>query len=161
TLWMTILISLTMPLGWDMKIGSISNDPSVSKNNSTIAVSNLNNQKSSEENQRALTSSGEATYKPLENIDTTNSHHTIFGFDLIWLFTFIWLTGVLALLAVTLIEIRRYHYIKKRSDTFPTSIMAILKECQLHLGIKKSIHFLHSPEIQSPIAVGWINPSII
>lgn len=157
-LWLTLSISLIIPFGWKVNLAALHtpaiaiklSDPIANNSHSSILLSkNTTSVLNTANNDFAST------------IDANTLSGNILNIELYRLLALGWLAGVIILLALTLREVKRYHYIKNQSKPLSLTMATLFSECQVRMQLNKSITLLCSDKIHSPIAVGWIKPSII
>lgn len=73
----------------------------------------------------------------------------------------IWLGGVCIFSTVTLRRAAYFHSIKRTAHPAPRALLPQLEECKTQMRLRAQIQLLCSPQIQSPITLGWLRPAIV
>jgi beta-lactamase regulating signal transducer with metallopeptidase domain len=165
-LWLSVLLSLSIPFGWNLHLASFpTSDASVSRLDST--------QHSVDSTTTDMLIVSESGLTETHNIGTQDNlalqeKNTFLGNT--WAaisqnysiaLTLFWLGGVIVFLSLTLARAHYFHRTKASASPAPSNTFATFQTCKLELGITTSIQLLSTPEIQSPITVGWLRPAVI
>lgn len=157
-LWITVLVSLTIPVGWNMNIQPL-HELNVEKNNAQ--------QELPIENGLVLTSTVEAkhTQSAAAELPIAIGKYTS------WISTLakntsvvaamVWLMGVVVLLLVTLFKARLYYRIKREALVVSPDVAQMFEGCKENIHYHKSVQLLCSKNIHTPIAMGLLQPAII
>lgn len=157
-LWITVLISLTIPVGWNMNIQSLTE----------LGVeTNSSQQESPIDNGLVLASTTEvnhsepaiserpvATEKYASWINRLANNAGVVA-------AMVWLIGVVVLLLVTLIKARHYYRIKRDALVVAPDVAQMFEGCKENIHYPKSVQLLCSKHIHTPIAMGLFQPTII
>jgi beta-lactamase regulating signal transducer with metallopeptidase domain len=154
-LWVSVLLCLTLPLGWTINIGI--NDPATDGMSSNPAertlgkptgrdTATINNKLQSLADNRALPA-------------TTGSHNP--GRTVLDWFSLLWLVGVMVLGLMTLLNLKKYHQIKKNAAAPSPAVLTLFETCKQTLNPGKNVQVLQSADINTPIVMGWLAPVLL
>lgn len=163
-LWLCVLLSLSIPFGWTLNLGNISNNYS--------AQTLLTNETLGYEFKHENVITAETTVLQDDKIRVPQEIHSAdsresyrwknsITHNLTFILTMIWLCGATLFLVVTLKRARYFQRIKIASTKVTPDIISLFNSCKRELGIQQSIQLLSSHNLQSPISLGWIKPAII
>ncbi|RYY76754.1 MAG: hypothetical protein EOO52_04425 [Gammaproteobacteria bacterium] len=165
-LWLPVMISLCVPFGWQLHVMPImasvqtpatiiANVP-VIRNLSAVPANEdfLPQNKSVFEND--ITSSAFIDIKNKISPKRFSLTNNIF-----YIFSIFWLLGTSVFLILITTRTFQFRRIKKNATSIHGEIFELLNACKKEMGLNKSIQLLSTDAIQSPVTVGWINPSII
>lgn len=155
-LWLSVLISLSIPFGWNLHINHSPNnftEINVPATSETLPLlSHPESQTNNAVNSTQIT-------EP-ESI-TSTSRKFEWSENIYIILTAIWL-GVTALLAgLTLTRAYYFQRIKERAQPAPAQLSTLFLQCKTEMNANNSIQLLSTAEIQSPITLGWLSPAIV
>lgn len=168
-LWLSVLLSLSIPFGWNINLGNFSNVYSApARVDSTPSSVNSNNQHgfmlAEAEAVNTLTTNNIAA----QNNSAIHSSNTLW--DKAWVATtqhyrlllaIFWLLGAIAFFGLTLIQARHFYRIKAQACAVSPNTFSLFNACKRELGINKSIQLLSTRDIPSPITLGWLKPAVM
>jgi|GEM_PF-6779485 len=164
-LWLSVLMSLSIPFGWKMHLEPISSnnvaasiphtEQSAEISNNPLSVIDIQHQTDIPTTDAIPYSTAQQTAKGFGGWQTIlREHYRV-------ILSMMWLSGVLGFLCLTLVRARYFDKLKNNAATASPEVFAVLNSCKTELDIHKSISLLSSHEIQSPITLGWWKPAIV
>lgn len=151
-LWFTVLVSLMVPVGWDVNI-------KVPSDNFFSEVPQVQFEKSAFV-QSASSDSTSISAPDLSTLtDATELTDTKIEIGL--LIAIVWLVGVVILLVVTLIKSRTYYRIKRHALIVPPDVAELFERSKQKMHFSKHVDLYSSGDITTPIAMGVLHPTII
>ncbi len=161
-LWLSVLVSLSIPFGWDMHINRFA------ANNSSPVISSEQNTEIINtpifQQQIAVPNEIFSPEINSESKDATSSLDVstkLLSQDYRFVLACIWLSGVIFLLGLTVVSMFRFQRIKANSSAATTDLLNLFYVCKMEMGLNKSIQLLFTHEIQSPITLGWLSPAVV
>lgn len=183
-LWLSVLISLSIPFGWNINLNQFSvtgsainhvdsaqNTASISNPKLTLATEPASSATHTTNVDPALSNSvlSDSTLSDSALSDSALSNTTSLG-DKMWavltqhysmIFTIFWLCGATVFLGITVVQAMHFHRIKNKALAASPNTLALFDSCKLEFGINKPVQLLCTQEIQSPITLGWLKPAVI
>jgi beta-lactamase regulating signal transducer with metallopeptidase domain len=165
-LWLSVLLSLSIPFGWNINLGSLSaDDPSATHldfTQSPVSFNTPNTAMVPEQRIAEAHNMGAQDNLALRDKNTLwdNTWAAITQNYLIAL-AVLWLGGVIVFFGLTLARAHYFHRTKTNASPASSDTVALFHTCKLELEMTTSIQLLSTPEIQSPITVGWLRPAVI
>lgn len=165
-LWLSVLLSLSVPFGWTLNIGSFSVQNSAEN---ILASKQSPRQFSSDKliasNTKEIAVGNERSVQNISVLPTlTTVEHTWINFinkHYAFALAILWLCGAIIFFGLTLVRASYFYRITLRALPASEDIFVLFNSCKRELGINKSIQLLSSNEIQSPITLGWLKPAVI
>lgn len=165
-LWLSVLLSLSIPFGWNINLSSSSaTDSSATRLDSAQSATNV-----SSPSTPVVSEQGIATTNNIGHQDDLIPQDKKAFWNSTWAATtqhypitlaIFWLCGAIVFFSLTLARARDFHRIKTQASPASSDTVALFNRCKLELEITTSIQLLSTPEIQSPITVGWLRPAVI
>ncbi|HWV16809.1 MAG TPA: M56 family metallopeptidase [Cellvibrio sp.] len=158
-LWFSVIISLTIPFGWNLQLKPISNTGTSSAETFAASSLSLASIETSAETipigMQPPALSSQAASSGIElDIGLLKQHYRL-------PLAIIWLCGLLLLASITLKRAQYFYRIKRNAGSAPADLLALLEQCKIKLQLKQSIALLSSRDIQSPITLGWLRSAIV
>lgn len=161
-LWLSVFMSLSIPVGWDIQLERFTRD------NSLVAISSEPDTKNSSAAtfQRQIVIGNkiigpQQDFTPEQTASWIKTYTIVLRQHYRLILACLWLSGTIILLGLTGISAFRFHRIKTNSLIVTTDLSNLFNLCKMEMGLSKSIQLLSSHEIQSPITLGWLRPAIV
>ncbi|MES2675316.1 MAG: M56 family metallopeptidase [Pseudomonadota bacterium] len=161
-LWLSVFMSLSIPVGWDIQLERFTLDNSLVVISSEPDIKNNNTPKF----QRQIVIgneiiSSQPDFNPTQTASWIETYTVALRQNYRLILACLWLSGTIILLGLTAISTFRFHRIKTNSLIVTTDLANLFNLCKMEIGLSKSIQLLSSQEIQSPITLGWLRPAIL
>ncbi len=175
-LWYSVLLSLTLPVGWHLHITFPNLDAQIpissAINNNVSEAPTLDITGATiEDKQFFAFDSGESTsstFKPetsIENsgviVEEKSTKNAIDVYSLKKIFVTIWLAGITLITLLMVAGSLRYYQIKRTANRVSDATEKLFQSRIKQLNIVKRVSLLQSSKIDSPIVLGWFKPCVL
>jgi beta-lactamase regulating signal transducer with metallopeptidase domain len=156
-LWFPVLISLTVPVGWQMDLTLLGRSES-GTSSAPIESDRSNDVLPDLTNAPQITRHNEQpSLAPVkQNVSQQNIPHPYY-----FLLPIAWLMGIAIFMGLIASRLWYYHRIMGRAKTISSESSVTFKRCKEQMKVNRAVAVLASDEIQTPLVVSWITPIII